>query len=209
MENAVNGFAHMTPRPPLLDVGWLGRSCFSSSWEGAERSPHSSPLVKSRFSLDSEVKRCTMRVNHGPIISSSLTAASALPPLFVPRRHLSAAYLFIRLTVCADRIKKSGNVALQQPWSVEISLGCGARPPCPAISLRYRVLLFTFSLHTRARLQHMGERWESPRKALGRSCQMRLRNFKSDLPVNLISRGEPARLLTVCRTGAKQQVLHL
>lgn len=37
------------------------------------------------------------------------------PPPVVPRRHLSAAYLFISLTVCADGIKKSGNVALQQP----------------------------------------------------------------------------------------------
>lgn len=30
-----------------------------------------------------------------------------------------------------------------------------------AISLRYQVLLFTLSLHTRARLRLMGERWES------------------------------------------------
>lgn len=37
-----------------------------------------------------------------------LTAAS----VFVQHHHLSAAYLFISLTVCPDRIKKSENVAL-------------------------------------------------------------------------------------------------
>lgn len=29
------------------------------------------------------------------------------------------------------------------------------------MSVRYQVVLFTLSLHTRTRLQQMGERWES------------------------------------------------
>lgn len=43
-----------------------------------------------------------------PSLLYLLTAAS----VFVQRHHLSAAYLFISLTVCPDRIKKSENVAL-------------------------------------------------------------------------------------------------
>lgn len=163
MKNSLHGFAHMTP-PGMFEAFLLfliPKRCFSKNV----------PLIPlpsySKFLLDSEVKGCTMRVNHAPIIGSSLTAASPLPPVFVPHRHLSAAYLFISLTVCADRIKKSGNVALQQPWSKEISLGCRTRPPCPALPCHFShikssSLLFHFTL------AHACGRWESGGKAWGK-----------------------------------------
>lgn len=95
------------------------------------------------------------------------------------------------------------------PWKSLRSAKRG-RPALPFLSdIRSSSLLFHFTLAHVCGRWESGGKAESPRKALGHSCQMRLHNFKRDLPVNLISWGETACLLTVCHTPARQQVLHL
>lgn len=55
-------------------------------------------------------------------LASDCRALATAPP-FVRRRNLSAAYLFISLTVGADRRETGDNVALQLPSSAEIPKG--------------------------------------------------------------------------------------
>lgn len=82
------------------------------------------------------------------------------------------------------------------------------RPAPPCLSRISGAPLYSFTSHSRT--SAADGRAVGKRRARGKPwaalCQMRLRHFQRDLPANLISRGETACLLTVCRAPAIQQV---
>lgn len=129
-------------------------------------SSRSTPLVKSRFLLDWEVKRCTMRVNHASIISSELT---------VPPHHHHHAVIYLRpisSSVWQSALTGSRRAGMWpcsslDPWKSLWGAERG-RPALPFLSdIRCSSLLFHFTLCGR-----WGAQWESgetPREALGRS----------------------------------------
>lgn len=136
-----------------------------------------------------------------------LTAA----PVFVQRPNLSAAYLFISLTVYPDRIKKSENAALQQPWSLEISEGKKHGCHCPTVAPGYQSLpprSFTSHLGSSAQVEQC-RKVRRERKALDLPCRVGLHNFINDLLMNLITWGDMTFPLTKRHAGDRKQVLHL
>lgn len=150
-----------------------------------------------------------MRANHASIINSELT----VPPTLQSCHAI--IYLWpITSSVCQSVLTASRRAGMRpcsslDPWKSLWGATRG-RPALPFLSnIGPSSLLFHFTL------MHVCSRWESagkvesPRKALGRACQMRLHPFKRDLALNLISRAETACLVTVCHTPARQQVLHL
>lgn len=164
-------------------------------------------LSKSRVYRIADRQQQNCQSHFGVRLPYLLTAAL----VFVQRPNLSAAYLFISLTVYPDRIKKSENAALQQPWSLEISEGKKHGCPCPAVAPGYQIL----PLHSLA--SHLGssaqvENCQKIRRqgeALYLPCRVGLHNFINDLLMNLISWGDMTYLLTKCHAGDRKQVLHL
>lgn len=102
-------------------------------------------------------KSCIRRIADHHQRAAKVTLASdyrvlAAAPEFVQRHNLSAAYLFISLTVNPDKTKAGENAALQLPWSMEVSKGKKVRVP-PTLcrsSWISNPSLYSFTSHLRS-----------------------------------------------------------